>query len=828
MPVELFKEQLNGKYDGVTPATLLPVGGISGGKNVRKVSVLGGWKPRRGCSTHNTTAIAADKVWSLHRYKHPRNGDYHFIAQCDSKLYDATNDPPASGTTFGTDITNNNNVSNSQPGFSDVIEEMWVYVDGGSPLMWGGDSPFCTGFIVEDDSESAKIDYTRQVTDNRTDTQAVVLVAASDVYYVCSPEIAKGIVLTLGTNKNTTSSRTCTVKAWRSGAWAAVSDLSDGTDSGSSTTHGQSGTISWTAGSDTMRVIGGIMGYWYQVSFSGVLSNSVDVTKCQVQFDLATMTNKWSGVHEMPLSVRFYDQSLDTYEDLTGKLTNESTSQYYNLSGATTNDYIYVKSSEPLAGIGIGIAPGYGSDTGGGNIDQIDYWDGDSWNAITTGIVDETLNGAGTESFAQSGVVWWNATGLTVAKRTMDFDSTPGYWYRISWDAAPDNTDNDVRMYYVTTATFPEDLPSYDGVIEFKGRAMLWGDPEYPNRLRFSAKDRPDCFSGSDSGYTDAFGDKTPIKSVVRFYNELLVFKENSVWMLEGYSPATFGTLRIADTVGIASPKTARVIEMGSPMMHKDEPLSIAIWMDTDGIYALDGRKPRKISEVVSNYFNPESSDAISASSLDGCQAFIDPINTEYHLLIPGSGSGQGTELVYNPLTDEWYPPWDRTVGDANSYLVCGLSLRGTDNRYYTYGGNSEGRVFKLEDDTTDKDESNADVTITHSVKTRAIAPIQRQSTTFEFTFRKAWVEAKAVTSPATKTITVKFYKDMATSGTALSTPGAIDLGNSGYSLAVDGVDASQENCVAFQLEFEASTADLEMELWSFMYSLAVRGEIVQ
>jgi len=133
--IQMFKEQFHGKYHGVVPATLLPSGWISDGLNMRKVSELGGWKARKGCDTHNTTAIAADKVWSLHRYKHPRAADYHFIAQVDSKIYDATNDPPASGTTFGTDITNSQTISNTIAGFSDEIADLWVYADGGKPLI---------------------------------------------------------------------------------------------------------------------------------------------------------------------------------------------------------------------------------------------------------------------------------------------------------------------------------------------------------------------------------------------------------------------------------------------------------------------------------------------------------------------------------------------------------------------------------------------------------------------------------------------------------------------------------------------------------------------
>lgn len=818
MAMQMFKEQLNGKYHGVAPATLLGPGGIADGQNMRKVSQTGGWKSRKGVTLHNTTAIAAASVLSLHEYTHPRNGDYHFMAQCNGSLYDATNDPPAAGTTFAAAALSTL-PGTANPGWGDVISESWLYADGESaPVMWGGDAPYCTGFSVWDNSETAYIDYTRVVTDNRAETSAVVLGAASDLYYVCAPCIAKAIQLVLGAGVNT-SAATITVKAWRATAWAAVTAMTDGTlDTATSTkTHNKSGTISWTAGADTMRVINGIMGFWYQISFSGALSNSVDVISCKVQYDPAVMSNKWSGVYETPLAVRFYDQSLGQYVDYSGKLTNESTSMYLQLHAATTSDFIYVKAIEPLTGLGFGVVDGY-AQTGAAKFDNVEYWDGDSWNT-NAGLIDETLDSGGTKSLSQTGVLWWDATGLVVKRRTMAFDSTPGFWYRVSWDTAWTGTATDLRVYIITSAAFPVAPASYKGVIEFKGRAFVWPDPEFPNRLRYSAKGRPDCLSGSDSGYTDEFGDMTEIVACARFYNELIVWKKNSVWLLEGYAPENFGTLKIADTIGCCAPKTAHVVETGFPSMHADEPLSIAIWMDTDGIYVLDGRKPRKVSLPIDQFFNAEFSTVFAAANLGTMQAYIDKFNNEYHLLPQTTA-----ELVYNFITDEWYPPWVRRIGGVSDYLVCGLALKGTDGRNYSYGGSSAGFVFRLENDTTDKDDANADVVITQKLKTRAICAEQKQSTTMEFTFRKMFVEAKA---RASGSVTTNFYKSGATSGVALTVPAAISLVSSGSNLVVDGIETSQGNCKSFQLEFVEAVADVELEIYSFLYLLEIRGEFL-
>ena len=474
-----------------------------------------------------------------------------------------------------------------------------------------------------------------------------------------------------------------------------------------------------------------------------------------------------------------------------------------------TDDFIYVKGIEPLGGFGFAVVPDY-TQSAAAKVDSVEVWTGVAWTA-GGGIVDETLDVAGDSSFAQTGIIWFNAAAVTAKRRTFDWDSIPGYWYRLGVSAA--FTGTDIRVFMMSTTMFPAVLSAVMGVIEFKNRLFTWGDPEYPNRLRYSSNGRGDCFSGRDSGYTDAFGDMEPITCALRFHNELLVWKENSVWLLEGYSPQTFGKLLLADTIGLASPKSAQVIETGYPAMKTDEPLSIAIWQDTDGIYVLDGRKPKKISGPIDHYFNIEYATAIAAASINNRQSFVDPLNNEYHLLLPTS------ELVYNYVKAEWYPPWERNID-----LLCGLSLRGTDDRYYVYGGDAGGRVQRLETDTSDKSTANADVTISHNVVTRAIAARQPEATTLRFTFRKLWIEAQArtVSTPLVTT----FYKNMASSGTVLNVPAVLNLQENAKDLSVPGVDTNQENCMCFTLKFSLAAVDLEMELWSFLYQVEARGEI--
>jgi hypothetical protein len=802
------RETFNGGYHGVVPSVELNKGWISDGLNMRKLAGGVGWKPRKGCTLHNSTQIAAKRVRSLYQYTNPKQEDYHFIAQCNSLLYDATNDPPTGGTTFGTSL--GVTASDSAPGFSCLVGEYWFYADGISrPVAYGGTSPGPMAFYVEDGSADAFISYSREVIDGRSDTVATILDAAADMFYVVTQEPISGITLDLEAVNS--ADRTLTVKAWRSSAWAAVSDLSDGTDD--SGTLAQNGTISWTtSSSDTMTVVGKDLGYAYQFSWDDALSQAVTVKSCTVTQAAGLMTNKWDGVFNWVTGCMFYDQSGGVHTEALGKVGNETTSQYVSLSEATNLDALYIKTPEPATGFGIGVVADYNNtaDAQIASSGDVFYWNGSAWTSVGT-ITDTTLDGAGDSSFSQTGRLFFDATAISPKMRTYEGDNVEGYWYKIMWDST---LSEDTRIYALYYAPFPEDLPTVDGVVEFKGRLFLWGMAENPNRLLYSSVLNPFGFSGSDSGLTDVFGSMRPVKAAVRFYNELAVFKQKGVFLLEGYSPETFGTLKLASTIGLCSVKSLQVVEVGYAGMHEDEVMTILIWQDVDGVYICDGRKPKKISGPVDQFFNPESSDCISATNIDTLESFVDRTNNEYHLLLPDK------ELVYNYVTEEWYPPWEREID-----LTCGLSFLGSDDREYTYGGTAGGLVCRLENDTTDKTTANADKLITQKIKTRGIMQPESEREeailSLDFDVDRIWVRGKA---QAAGTITTKVFKDMASSGTEVATPNAISMVASGKSMFHDEVGSRQSRCNVLEVEFSSATADREMEIWGFSYEIDIRG----
>ncbi len=819
--MKLFKEILNGTHSSSTPPMLLAPGDIAGGKNIRRASSEGGWEPRYGSTKINTAeAESGAVVKSIHEYLNPKQGDYHVITQINGKLLEMSTgyetllteggetlltesgeellaptggDPlesrPNLGTTLGVTV-------GAEPGFSAIIGENFIYADGsGPPVIWGGSSPFCIGFVVYDDSEAAYIDYTKRVTDGRTSTYATLGASANDKYYVITELPASAIHLTFGSTVND-NAVTLAVKAWRAGSFTAVSNTVDGT--ASTQTHDTDGSISWTASTaDKMRVLAGIPGFVYEVSFSGAL-DGVLVTSCKVTQAAATIQNKWDGVFSFVDGALYYDYdgTNPIYVDVIGKLSDDTESTYLDLSSAPTGDFLYLKTLQPAIGFGIGVVSG-SDNTDAATIDEIAPWTGNAWTAVTTNIVDETKNPAGTKSLSKTGTVWFDAANVSPVpqKRTFQGDPVPGYWYRLSWSAA---FSADTKIYSAVYAAYPEELGTYDGVFEFNGALFMWGDKEYPNRLRYSPFDRPSVLNGAASGYTDPVGDASKILSAIQLYDYAIIFKANGVWAIDKELTIS----RIAAHTGIASPKSAQTIEIGIAGMKRDELVSVCMWQALDGVYMYDAAKPKKISGPVSKYFDPQSSDVIDEAHIRACGSLNDPTTNEYHLLIP-----DGRELVYNYDDDLWYPVWER-----DTRLTCGLLARKTAGRYAILGGTPTGFLLNLEDGTTD-----CGTAFTKELLTRSICAVPDKSSTYRFTLRDITLEMSTQTSGS---VSVSLYLNHSTLAAVTKSVSLID-NNKAYHNA--GYGFSRPNVEAFQLFF--SSEDW-FTLWSLLYELEAAGEL--
>jgi len=814
MATELRKEPLVGKLDRISPPTLLPPGSITDGLNMRKVGIYGGWKPRKGCTLINTSASPASEstIWSIHQYSHPQNEDYHLITQTDNALYD-NQTPLTQGATIGTGL--GVTVGDTAAGFSAIVGDYFVFAAAGkTPVAYGGTYPFCKAFIAYDSDSGYHSDYTSTVTNNEDILYERIDHDTSDVFYVCAHEPISGIKFK-GVTYNS-SAATTTVYAMRGGTWTAVSGFSDGTASGGAT-FGQDGTMTWTASSsDKPSIFEGIHGYWYKLAPSASLS-VIDIISIKVVQACNDITTKWDGTWEDVTGCFFYDQSAaagSKYVDNLTNVTDGTTTNYLDLGSMTTADYIYIKTPEPAMGFWFGMVPGQVNGNAANVVVEYCAQFTSNWPNCSA-VFDETANLTG-DCFEQTGAISWDHTTTIPAVADLRdvfiddsdsiHDTVPGYWYRISVDAA---LDANGQIYSIQYAPYSDKMEYYDGVVEFQNRAFFWGG-RYGNKLFYTVKDSHDECTGSDSGWTNSFGDNSPVKCAVKWYDDLVVFKEKGMYLLSGASPSAYTILPISEQIGIASPKSALVIEDHFPSASQDDPLSIVIWQAVDGVYVLDKQLPRKVSAPIDNYFNPEYSDCISASYINSMCAFWDKNNREYHLC-----HGSTKELVYNYRTDEWYTPFDRYLD-----LQTGSAIIGTDGRQYTVGGRY-GLLMLLEQGTTDRNAANMETTITHWLKTRAIGSHQEAGVGVSIKLYDVWVETKAA---AAGTMTVTFYEDQETAGTAISGQTLI---RSGYNLVVPHVRNKTGPMACFELRLQISaTAGGTLEIYSILYTIEQEREL--
>lgn len=802
-----LREIFNGKYSAVDAPELLPSGAIAGGKNMRKIGRLGGWKPRRGYTLLNTTA-AGDEILSIHHYKHPKEGDYHLISQLAGTLRDSTANTEevqdeAGGTVLDetgypilAELTANpftqatilgstlyGTAHTAKPGFSALVGDDWIYADGSGPaLIYGGDNPLCETLLVA--CGTWFVDYGQLVRDKDQSTYAV-LPGGSVTYYVASKEIAEGILLNFGTTKNT-NVVTVAVAGWQSGSWTshAVSDETSGT-----TTHDTDGVISWTRDADDeMTIIGNLQAYWYRVTFSGTITET-HITRCRVIRDITTITNKWDSTYRYLTGALFYDQPTGQYQDRLGVVSNEAEDEAMDISSATTSDYIYFKAPEQIGVLGFGVTPANANDADA-QVDLLEGFNGNGWTSIA--FQDTTLDVVGDSSFGQTGLLILSAyPTLHKMAFTAAGDYTPGYWYRISWDAALGAS---TKLHFIVYGAQPKALPTLSGVVEFKGRALYWGHPDWPNRLLVSPYDKPDQLCTIDERLSQPFGGNDPILACVALQKYVAVFKEGQVFLTEdGFTPYALTT-----TIGLASLKSLAVAEVGDATLNRDQVQTVILWVAHDGAYKTDGIGVIKTSDSVDNYFNPLYSDALSASELAAVQGKVNPNTNEYMLLLPDR------TLVYNILLDEWYPPWYYEL------ILSTLSpVKDESGKIRIVAGTVGGFLVLLEEATSDKNSSDVETAIEHELLTRVFLSDEGF---VEILVRDLWA---AFDKRSSGDITVELYKDF---GQVVSSSESVALVSSeSVTRLVKNITQSAQNVLAFQIKFSCTT--LNVELWIYWMS---------
>jgi hypothetical protein len=595
-------------------------------------------------------------------------------------------------TTSDFDINGNPYYADSESGlegrFSDAPRGNVTYANAKDTMIFGGDEQQVSACFSCTDEGSAPaynpsdpIDFTDEVNNNITTDFVTLATGATDAIVLMTTRPIQGIKLYI---TGTPVTGVPTVKYWTGSAWSADIVVTDGT-SGLTTT----GTIEFAHTKNLVKLKHFEELYLYAYLLeTATASADVDIYSITVDTAFQDLTNVWDGVYRQPVQLQVKNTSTSKYADYTaqGNVASEEDSPVGVKMTAfeSTGDFI-VMFSEPMAGIRMQMLGSLVNEAATPTL-TIKYWDGDSFDAVTTKI-------DGTLAFAETGLISWIPES---DEKPRTLFNTFGYAYEITLDKnVVPPTSSEVYVDIVTGIPAQKQIKAYDFTSQYGTRVMLCSPSvlNEGNRIDFSVANAPDVYNGVDSsdGTNQAlyFGGSENITAATGLYNRFgsnilslfLVLKDSETYLLVGDTPEDFVIYPVSKSIGCPAPLTLATGEINlSKNPTEGTTRNIAIWMSASGPIMFDGASISSIRGV-ENYFDPNNDEYIEWDSISRARGWMDNVYKEYNLLIPSTTAQAENNIwiCYDLLRRKWY---EKKTGTADSgymlYLENGTSWAST------------------------------------------------------------------------------------------------------------------------------------------------------
>lgn len=124
--------------------------------------------------------------------------------------------------------------------------------------------------------------------------------------------------------------------------------------------------------------------------------------------------------------------------------------------------------------------------------------------------------------------------------------------------------------------------------------------------------------------------------------NELIIFKENSMYKFIGETASNFTLIKIDDSIGCSCVKSIKTYRSNTGG-------GLMLWAYRDGIYAYDGTVPRKISGYIQIFW-----DTLNRSRFKWMDATVDNDNARYLLTVPTGSNTTNTRVIVVDLSTQW------------------------------------------------------------------------------------------------------------------------------------------------------------------------------
>lgn len=732
LPTEELKNyefQTNGMWLPAVP--LLHVGAQNYSEQINLRPTMAGLETIEGFSAIADTAT--DDPVSLHHFNKP--GESHLIAKTKAtgnvyKLYENITDIPDAGEFEATALYT---VDDGTGWFANGPRGLMFYADDTHSLIFGGDELPAEMVLLSSSATAATSQDFSQPATNDITTDAFTVNAAGKKYiYVGSPYDLTGVKFYVASANASTSTIAGTY--WNTDSWDALT-TTDGTTSGGKAL-AQTGSVTWTAVTPTVRHLNGAVLRWYRFEIS---AGSATIYKVSVEAPFQTLKDVWNQ-SEMTCTALQAVRS-GAYEDYTYQVESidSATDAVYaaSLGGLTSSDSVTVMFDDRAMGMNVAMYTAK-CNAAIAEIAYLDYNTGEGW-AHVNYFSDGTENDAGTSTLAKSGTIWWTPPAKN-AEHPIELYGRKGYAYKLTFTGTlTDGSSHDgTSVDFIGGITAPLDMLGYEGVGVYNKRIMLVDG----NRVDYSQTDYPWIFNGVDSSdnlrSSLYFGDENPIVATASLYNRYgsnlietwVALKKTSSYSLSGVQsnpayPEPFSIKTISDTKGCAAPKT--VCSYVMPPDDVNPEMGAVVWLDYSSPVFFNGQTPSKIPGI-ENYFDQTQDECINYEAIDKSVAYIDHNHNQWNLIIPtGDSTVLNTWLVYDfkykrwfekdpaALTPvEWDVSGDDVLWDDSGDVVYWNTGLGTDNypqavasviddngARYNYGHINDGTVKRLDHSQT-------------------------------------------------------------------------------------------------------------------------------
>jgi hypothetical protein len=579
-----------------------------------------------------------------------------------------------------------------------------AYANGEESFIWDGEEGFIASvFTTTSAGEANPIDVTDKIINSRTDADNVMTIDQTRKWVtILTRRPAKGFHVYV--SDPNTFANTITVNYWNGTAFAAVSNMVDGTlDAATSTkTLNRSGIISFddTKGSAIAHHFEERYLYAYQIILGTQAGSEADISEITVDMAPQVPTNIWDGVYRTPIQCQVLTNTTTTYEDFTLHVSESSSVSIpvgCILDGFTTSDKLYVMFDEPMAGIRMTMLGNLVNSAARTIVAK--YWNGSAFADLT-----ET---DGTACFTKSGLLSWNPN--TLEEKTTLF-GTQGYAYEITITggnlSGTKGGTEEVVVDLMSGVPAQQVLPTYAFPLKYKSKLFMCGyrQGNEGNRIDYSEDNAPDIFNGENTsldGYQSIYvGGTENLVCGTQLYNRfgsnlfasLILFKESEIFLLTGDSPLDYKLFPVSTKIGCPAPLSLDTAEIGTEL-GENVARNVALFVSNQGPMMYDGATLSRI-DGIDIYFDPNESVSVNFDYLDIARGWFDSTYREYNILLPtGSSTTLNTWLVWDIVRKKWF---QKDTGVADD-VQCGFQTKDSNGDQHIYAGTITGYMMQLE-----------------------------------------------------------------------------------------------------------------------------------